>query len=469
MKGRICAIILVVCLGVSSCGTVFNDQLRVKGTVQDIGEGEGLNNDPTFFAVINERGEAELAEILEEDDESIIIAGNIFFYDQEQADAWIIKTDKFGNILQQKTIGGKQDNRVFSIEKLPDGGYLLAGYAVESYEGKPDFWIVKLSSSLDMLWERHYGNEGNDFAKKVFLEDDGEYVIIGYTDHFGAGGQDVWVIWTDAEGEILGETTLGLSGNERIGGAVYNKVTGRYVIAINTAEEDNMFSNGVQVLEVDSSGTTYRSINLKGSISTYANGMIVEDNGDMVIVGRNHDTSISNFYTPWAIKLNSQLQVVWETLYLTVNDGIFINITKAKDGSYMLGGIINTNTKSGVDILMTHLYANGTVKKMMTAGGESTDTAYTIKQLKSGGVIIAGESDGFGCEGIGIFFTTMDESWRMDQSGLNVIEWYADKINVNTQVEANPLTAMKDMIQASKNYMEKSTVTETNTKSIFIR
>jgi len=469
MKGIIFAILLVVCFGVSSCGNVFNDQLGVKGPAQEIGAEAGLNDDPTFFAIINERSDDELVEILEEDDGNIIIVGNLCYDEPEQVDAWIIKTDKFGNILQQKAIGGKQDNRVFSIGKVPDGGYLLAGYSLESYEGDKDFWIVKLSSSLDMLWERHYGNEGNDLAKKVFQEDDGEYVIIGCTDRFGAGGNDVWVIWTDAEGEILGETTHGLKGNETIGGVVYNKITGKYVIAINTFEEDNIFLSGVHVMEVDSSGTPYRSINLHGGISTIAIGMIVEDNGDMVIVGRNYDTSLSNFYTPWAIKLNSQLQVVWETVYLTVNDGIFINITKAKDGSYMLGGVINTNTKSGVDMLMTQLNANGTVKKMMTAGGESTDTAYTIKQLKSGGVIIAGESDGFGCEGIGIFFTTMDESWRMDQSGLNVIEWYADKINVNTQVEANPLTAMKDMIQASKNYMEKSTVTETNTKSIFIR
>ena len=197
--------------------------------------------------------------------------------------------------------------------------------------------------------------------------------------------------------------------------------------------------------------------------------MIVEENGDMVIVGSNYETSLSTFRTPWAIKLNSQLQTVWEMMYLTVNDGAFFNITKAKDGSYMLAGRINTNTKSGVDILMTHLYANGTVKKMMTAGGESTDSANTIQQLKSGGVIIAGESESFGSEGIGIFFMTMDGSWKMDQSGLSVIEWYSDTINANTQVEAKPLTAMKDMIHASKKYMEKATVTETNTKSIFIR
>ena len=248
MKGRICAIILVVCLGVSACGNVFNDQLGAKGPAREIGAEAELNDDPTFFAIINEWSDDELVEILEEDDGNIIIVGNTCYNEPEQVDAWVIKTDKFGNILQQKAIGVKQDNRVFSIEKLPDGGYLLAGYSLESYEGDKDFWIVKLSSSLDMIWERHYGNEGNDIAKKVFLEDDGEYVIIGCTDHFGAGGQDVWVIWTDAEGEILGETTHGLKGNETIGGVVYNKITGRYVIAINTSEEDNIFLSGLNII-----------------------------------------------------------------------------------------------------------------------------------------------------------------------------------------------------------------------------
>jgi hypothetical protein len=467
MKGIYCAIFLVVCLGVSSCGNVFNDQLDVKGPTQETGEGEGLNDDPTFFAIIDGRRNDKVAAILEEDDGSIIIAGNTNSYEDEQSDAWIIKTDAFGNILKQMAFGGYEDNRVISITRMPDGGYLLAGDSVSRNDGDKDFWLVKLSSSLDILWERIYGNDGNDYAKWVFQEEDGDYVIIGHTDRFGAGGMEVGVIWTDAEGNIRGETTHGLSGDETVGGAVFNPVSGRYVIAINTLS----FYEGyyaVRVLEVDSAGTAHGEITLHGARSTIANSMIAEEDGEMVIVGMNYVTSLS-YYCPWAIKLNSQLQVIWEYQYANIFQSWFNGINRANDGTYLLAGQLYTKTTSYVDMQLTHLRENGLVIKSITAGGESTDSAISMIQSKSGRFIIAGESQSFGCESWGQILATMDADWKMDESGLNFIEWQLSELTSNTKVTAGTLTAMKNKINARRTNEEPIIVTETDAKSRFIR
>jgi hypothetical protein len=45
-----------------------------------------------------------------------------------------------------------------------------------------------------MLWTRNYGGHDIDAARSIQLTTDGGYVIAGYTDSFGAGNRDVYVV-----------------------------------------------------------------------------------------------------------------------------------------------------------------------------------------------------------------------------------------------------------------------------------
>src|SRR5205085_1142487 len=73
------------------------------------------------------------------------------------ADFWIVRIDKDGNKIWDKTIGGTGEDRLSSMIPSPDGGYLLGGTSnsekggdkTEPTRGGNDFWLVKIDKEGD--------------------------------------------------------------------------------------------------------------------------------------------------------------------------------------------------------------------------------------------------------------------------------------------------------------------------------
>ncbi|MEX2720580.1 MAG: hypothetical protein Q6362_004075, partial [Candidatus Wukongarchaeota archaeon] len=57
-----------------------------------------------------------------------------------------------------------------------------------------DALLIKTDENGYQKWNRTYGGSGSDTGASVIQTSDGEYIIAGYTDSYGAGGQDVWLL-----------------------------------------------------------------------------------------------------------------------------------------------------------------------------------------------------------------------------------------------------------------------------------
>ena len=117
---------------------------------------------------------------------------------------WLIKTDENGE-KEWDIIIGKQGSETESstgrsLDLTSDGGFILAGYTENRSTGLADAWLIKTDSEGNELWTRAYGGEGDDRIYSVQQTLDGGYILAGYTDSFGAGGKDMWIIKTDENG-----------------------------------------------------------------------------------------------------------------------------------------------------------------------------------------------------------------------------------------------------------------------------
>jgi len=63
-----------------------------------------------------------------------------------------------------------------------------------------DVYLLKTDANGDVLWSRTYGGRGEDMAYSIQQTPDGGYIIAGVTSSFGAGGGDVYLLKTDANG-----------------------------------------------------------------------------------------------------------------------------------------------------------------------------------------------------------------------------------------------------------------------------
>ena len=128
--------------------------------------------------------------------------------EQAGTDGWLVRVDQAGNELWNKTYGGTGDDIFWKLVQTSDGGYAMAGYTDSYGAGDYDYWLVKTDSSGNELWNKTYGGPAYDEARGLVQTSDGGYALSGRTYSFGAGLSDVWLVKVDPSGNLNGETGL---------------------------------------------------------------------------------------------------------------------------------------------------------------------------------------------------------------------------------------------------------------------
>lgn len=115
-------------------------------------------------------------------------------------DGFVVKTDANGDTLWTRTFGGNNQDYIQYVSKTNDGGYILGGYTNSFGAGSYDAFLIKLNATGDTLWSKTFGNTRDDEANAVIQTNDGGYVLAGQTNSFGKGVYDFYLIKTDAQG-----------------------------------------------------------------------------------------------------------------------------------------------------------------------------------------------------------------------------------------------------------------------------
>ena len=157
-------------------------------------------------------------------------------------DYWIVKINSIGTIEWQKSLGGSNDDIPFSITQTIDGGYIIAGNSssndgdVSGNHGYVDCWIVKINSIGIIEWQKSLGGSNQDFVYSIIQISDGSYVIAGNSssndeDVSGNyGGLDCWMVKINSSGTIIWQKSLGGTGND-IPFSIIQTLNGGYIIA----------------------------------------------------------------------------------------------------------------------------------------------------------------------------------------------------------------------------------------------
>lgn len=136
------------------------------------------------------------------EDGGCVLAGPTSSFGSGGYDAWILKLDAAGKIQWQKAYGGPKDDYAHAIRKTRDGGYIVAGSTSSFGSGNEDAWVFKLDKDGNLVWEKTYGGKGSDGAWVVREIKPSGYFVAGKTASYGAGGDDVLALRLDKNGNI---------------------------------------------------------------------------------------------------------------------------------------------------------------------------------------------------------------------------------------------------------------------------
>lgn len=92
-------------------------------------------------------------------EDGIVVAGWTASYGRGKADDWLLMFDRQGNELENRTYGGPGNDRFLAMESLHHG-YILVGYTTSYGVSFTDLWLVRTDRQGNELWNRTYGGNG---------------------------------------------------------------------------------------------------------------------------------------------------------------------------------------------------------------------------------------------------------------------------------------------------------------------
>jgi len=124
-------------------------------------------------------------------------------------DIILIRTDSSGGLLWTKTYGGVNSDVAYSVQQTIDGGYIIGGETNSFGAGGNDIYLIKTNASGTVQWSKAYGGDSAEYSWSVRQTNDGGFIIAGSTISFGAGAYDAYLIKTAANGNLLWSKTYG--------------------------------------------------------------------------------------------------------------------------------------------------------------------------------------------------------------------------------------------------------------------
>ncbi|MGB3453872.1 MAG: T9SS type A sorting domain-containing protein [Moheibacter sp.] len=231
-------------------------------------------------------------------------------------DYWVIKLSPDGQIEWEKTFGGSFSDRLKDILILEDG-FLIAGTSnsplgtssktVQHY-GENDYWLIKLDDRGNEIWQKAYGDDGDDSLSQIISTENG-YLIAGSSNSkpnpdggktaANGEGTDFWVIEIDRDGNPIWDAAYDI---------------GRWDVLVSVAATDQ-------------------------------NEYLLSGYASSETLGRRTDSKGVNDYA--VIKINSKGESLWQKTIGGMGSDQLKGAVQMRDGGYLLAG--NSDSKKSDD------------------------------------------------------------------------------------------------------------------------
>jgi len=323
-------------------------------------------------------------------------------------------------IVWQKSLGGNDFDWAYSIQQTDDGGFIVAGYSesndgdVSGNRGSADYWVVKLNSAGEIEWQRSLGGSGDDVAYSIQQTSDGGFIVAGRSNSNDGdvsgnhGSADYWVVKLNSSGEIVWQTSLGGSSWDFVP-SIQQTADGGFIVAGGSTSNDGDVSGNhgggdYWVVKLNSAGEIEWQRSLGGSSYDAANSIQQTSDGGFVVAGGSYsiDGDVSGNHGSadyWVVKLNSAGEIVWQKCLGGSDNDLAFSIQQTADGGFIIAGYSCSNdgdvsgNHGSRDYWVVKLNSAGEIEWQKCLGGSGDDEARSIHQTADGGFIVAGYSE----------------------------------------------------------------------------
>ena len=315
-----------------------------------------------------------------------------------------------------KEYGGAYNEDGRWMEQLPDSGYIMVGGTNTYSNGQTDIWLVRADAYGNQMWTKSIGGIGFDFANMVKRtpSDDG-FIICGFTNTYGAGNNDGWLVKTNSMGDILWTRTVGDTGVQELEALTLTSDGGYAAVGINYTSGTAYYD--MLLVKFNSAGVIQWQKNIGGG--SYEIGNSIQETSDHGFILSGQTYSYGNLDGDYyLVKTDSIGNTQWQKTYAQQGLQESHYVQKSPDGGFILVGDADSlsNGLGDTDIWLVKTDSNGDTLWTRTIGGAKKDGGKTVEYTSDGGLIIAGITRSFGLTNPNYYLVKTDS--------LGIIEWY---------------------------------------------
>jgi hypothetical protein len=213
-----------------------------------------------------------------------------------------------------KLYSGSGYDRGEGIVQLEDSSYVITGSS-SSWSESSQAFLLKIDAEGNYLWSQSYGGPESEAGKRVLYNADLGYYITGFSNSFGVGDFDAYLVKTDLNGNKLWEKTYGKPSNwERINDAIWTKDS--TILMVGEVQATNGEASDILIIHADKNGDTLWTKTF-GSIGEDRANSIISVQDSLFIIGGEMFIPDSNLVKGFILKMNAQGNIIWEN---TVSD-----------------------------------------------------------------------------------------------------------------------------------------------------
>ncbi len=335
-------------------------------------------------------------------------------------DYWIVKLDSTGSLVWQKALGGTGNDYVWSVKQTTDGGYIVAGQTISSNgdvttnQGSGDVWLVKLTSSGSISWDKSLGGTNYDGATSIEQTTDGGYIMAGWTESTNGnvtgnhGLRDFWVVKLTSTGSISWQKALGGTGYD-VAYSIQQTSDGGYIVAGSSSSSNgdvstNYGGEDYWVVKLTSTGSISWEKSLGGTQWETAFSIQQTSDGGYIVAGQSesnngHVTGNHGASDYWVVKLTNSGTIDWQKTLGGSSWDRAKSIKETANGNYIVAGVSSSNNgdvtgnNGNSDYWVVQLNNAGNIDWEKSLGGTANDEGRFIVQTSDGGYIVAGGSN----------------------------------------------------------------------------
>lgn len=349
-------------------------------------------------------------------------------------DYWVVKMNARGIIVWDKTFGGDKDDYAAQVIATRDGGYLIGGTSISPKSGNKtsvcyinsaDYWLVKLDKKGNKVWDKTYGGWFTDNLTTLIQLPTGEFVAGGYSysdisgtknaDNIGNNNTaDYWSLILNNDGSIAHQGTYGGTSDDKmtcaatagangifLGGSSYSLRQTGYKTSSSISNSDYW------IMQTDITGKRGFDFSFGGDRSDFLTAMKPLIDNSLVVAGYSNSSKsevksrgLFGVTDYWMMKLNSKGQQEWNKVIGGDSADYLVTLQTTSDDGFILGGY--SNSKSGkskseksrglFDYWLVKTDSDGNKLWDKTLGGNSDDKLAGVFEIAPDKFIVAGTS-----------------------------------------------------------------------------